>query len=167
MGLIFLTGFMGAGKSTVGRLVADDLDARFVDMDDVIIETVGMTINDIFRDRGEAWFRDVESQVLQNLAGKDSLVISTGGGVIERDENRAVMMASGTVVFIDTPWDVIMDRLSLVKDRPLAKSAEGWEKIRRLYEKREPLYRQAHFTIEADHKTPDQVSGEIVKLVCQ
>jgi len=167
MSLIFLTGFMGAGKTTVGHLVADELDTKFVDMDDVIIETAGMTINDIFRDRGESWFREIESQVLQNLAGMNGLVISTGGGCIERDENRAVMMTAGTVVFIDTPWEVIMDRLSLVNDRPLAKSADGWEKVRRLYEKREPLYRQAHFTIQTDQKTPEQISGEIVRLVCQ
>lgn len=164
MGLIFLTGFMGAGKTTIGRLTAGQLGTRFVDMDDIIVEKVGMTINDIFREKGEPWFRDIESQVLHDLAGKENLVVSTGGGCIEREENRATMMDVGTVVFIDTPWGEIEKRLSLASDRPLANTDEGWDKIRRLYEKREPLYRMAHCTVNAARKTPDEVAAEIIKL---
>ena len=92
MNNLYLVGFMGTGKTTVGKLVGQLLNKKFVDMDELIIESEGCSISDIFSHKGEPYFRDIETQVLKSIAGQQSLVVSTGGGCVEREKNRELIM---------------------------------------------------------------------------
>jgi shikimate kinase len=138
---------------------------QFIDMDDVIVKTEGTSINEIFSRTGEPFFRDLETQVLQKIAEKNSIVVSTGGGCIEREMNRSLMSQSGMVFFIDTPWEDIQERLEKSSERPLASVEDGWQKILDLYEKRYPLYCNADYIIKAGNKEPAEVAREITELV--
>ena len=108
---ILLTGFMGAGKSTVGRLLADQLNCEFSDLDTVIVEKEGRAISDIFAADGEGYFRDVESEVLRTLDLSVPAVIATGGGIVLRDMNRSIMRDKGVIVYLRASWPVTKSRL--------------------------------------------------------
>jgi shikimate kinase len=165
MSHIFLTGFMGAGKSTVGLILADILGLDFVDLDQLIVETEGVSINHIFSEEGEHYFRELESSVLKTTIETDTKIVSTGGGCVERDENRKLMKKTGTIVYLDTPWNVIVERLAGSTERPLAAKENNWEKTFTLYEKRIPLYATAGITVLTSGKTPEAIAHEIAGLV--
>ncbi len=156
---------MGAGKSTVGRILADILNQDFIDLDDLIVQSEGVSIKSIFSNEGEQYFRDLESSLLNSIAVSETKVVSTGGGCVEREENRKVMTTSGKMVYLDTPWDVIVERLSGSTERPLATKENNWEKTFSLFEKRMPLYTTADITVHTSGKTPEAIAHEIVDLV--
>jgi len=158
---------MGAGKTTVGKHVAELLEKKFVDMDEMIVASAGCSINEIFRLKGEPYFREIESNVLENISREDSLVVSTGGGCIESKRNRNLMKDTGDVFFIDTPWSDLLERLVLSSDRPLASAEDGWEHTYKLYENRLPLYHSADFVINAAGKDPEDIAREIKSLVVE
>ena len=112
---------MGSGKSTVGKIIANELFLSFLDTDDEIEKGTGVTIDWIFDLEGEDGFRKRESAVLNDLAQENSIVLSTGGGIILSDANRDLLSARGTVFYLDTPIDVQLERTSKDKDRPLLK----------------------------------------------
>jgi shikimate kinase len=161
---IFLTGFMGAGKSTVGLLLADKLGADFIDTDQLIMQRHAMSISSIFAHYGEAYFRASETAVLQELkarADAEADIVSTGGGIVEREENRTLMHLCGTVVYLHASWDTLRRRLSDVSDRPLARGAAE-QKLHQLWQRRLPLYASADLRIDTDGLKPQAVAEQIL-----
>ncbi|MBC7813145.1 MAG: shikimate kinase [Burkholderiales bacterium] len=158
---IIVTGFMGTGKTTVGRRLAELTGRRFVDMDDVIIERGGMTIPEIFAQKGEAGFRALEAQVCRELAAQNGLVIATGGGALVNAENRAVMQAAGLLVCLSATPDALWSRLeSEAAGRPMLANGD-W---RGLLEKRRAAYDEITHQVDTTGKTPDEVAQEIIEL---
>jgi len=153
---------MGAGKSTVGKLLASALDRKFIDTDQNISQSVNMTINDIFAVKGESFFRDLETEFLKKLVSSVSKVVSTGGGIIERVENRELLKESGRTVYLDVDWNEIKSRISDSPERPLILNSKNWDEIYDLFEKRLPLYRQADICIQAGGLSPEMITTEII-----
>ncbi len=162
---IFLIGFMGVGKTTIGRLLAEKANMEFYDLDRMIEEATGLTINEIFRKRGESWFRQVENRVLsENACGFDK-VFATGGGVVLNPENRKRMNSCGIVVALTASVDTLWDRLKDKTDRPLLFSRKPKETLNQLYNQREELYKEARFIVKVDGKSADELAEEILRLV--
>jgi shikimate kinase len=148
---IVLIGFMGCGKSTVGRELHQRLGYPLVDMDQLIEERAGKPVTAIFSDEGEPAFRAAETSLLRELAGPDApgRIISTGGGVIGTAENRALLRSLGYVVWLDAPEDVILDRTSRSRQRPLLHTDDPGARIRELMAARRPLYQEtAHLKLD-------------------
>ena len=141
---IFLIGFMGSGKTTLGKKLANQLDYRFEDMDDMIVRTSGMTIPGIFSEHGEELFRKWEIDILQEIIKKERLVIATGGGAPCHHDNLKVMNEHGLTVYLQLPPEAIRDRLLNSRtERPLVKGKSGEELlqfIKELLDKREQFY---------------------------
>ncbi|MFT4177782.1 MAG: shikimate kinase [Luteolibacter sp.] len=148
---IVLIGFMGSGKSTVGRELHQRLGYPLIDMDQVIEQRAGKPITEIFADEGEEAFRDLETRLLMELSDSAAprRIISTGGGVIGRERNRELLRHLGYVVWLHAPAEVILERTRRNRDRPLLNTEDPAERIATLLSKREPLYREtAHLKIE-------------------
>ena len=162
---IVLMGFMGAGKSTVGRLLAAALGCQFVDTDEWIEKEQGRKISDIFAQDGETVFRDMETALLENLQnGKEDLVLSIGGGMPVREENRALLRNIGTVIYLKTSKEEIIRRVSGSQNRPLLQGGALEEKVTSLMNAREHIYVEtAHTEILTDGKDPQQLAEEIIK----
>lgn len=139
---IVLIGFMGSGKSTVGRELHQRLGYPLVDMDQVIEQRARKSIAAIFADEGEQFFRDRETSLLQELddATSPRRIISTGGGVIGREENRTLLRQLGYVVWLNAPMAVILDRTSKNRERPLLHTEDPVARVTALMEARRPLY---------------------------
>ncbi len=138
----------------------------FLDTDDEIEKGTGASIDWIFDLEGEEGFRKRESSVLNDLAGMNSIVLSTGGGIILSDVNRDLLSARGTVFYLDTPIDVQLDRTSKDKDRPLLKNGDPGEILKNLHLARESLYKEvADYSVNTEGKSSQEVSSEIIKLV--
>lgn len=150
---IFLWGFMGSGKSTIGKLLAHSMGLPFVDLDKSFEAKYHMGIQRFFERFGETEFRKLESQLLREAIKADPLVLSTGGGTPVFDENAQLMLSQGLVFFIEYPLITLFDRLlhSKVK-RPLVQTghADAYEQFNRLYLQRRPIYQSAHHIIKAD-----------------
>ena len=140
---IVLIGFMGSGKSSVGRLIASSLGYRFVDTDHLVIQATGAEISEIFKNHGESYFRDQERIALQSLQQSDRLVIATGGGIVTREENIALLRKLGFVVWLTASEEVIFDRVSRNTKRPLLQTANPRETISHLLAQRKPQYEAA------------------------
>lgn len=163
---IFLVGPMGAGKSTIGRLLASELNLFFRDSDRVIEERTGADIPWIFDMEGEDGFRDRETAVLTELATEADVVIATGGGIILRPQNREIMQTSGYVCYLTASIDQLVERTSRDKKRPLLQVDNPRQKIIDLLSHRDPLYRAtADFVINTDRRSPKAVAQEIAGLV--
>jgi shikimate kinase len=159
---IVLTGFMGSGKSTVGPLVAARLGWRFVDVDDVIEADTGMAITQFFARFGETAFRDCERETISRLAAEDAMVLALGGGAIETQVTREQLLRSpGTlVVHLHVELATTLARCGGTEGtRPILADQAN---LAARYERRLPLYRMAHVTIEADARTPEQVAEAIM-----
>lgn len=139
IGRVYLVGFMGAGKSTVGRALAARLNVPFVDLDEAFETLAGVTIRRAFEERGEAWFREREAELLRGTEALPEAVVALGGGTFTFPENRSVVQRAGRSLFMDVPFDVIATRLGgKAVDRPLFRSLE---EARALYESRLASYR--------------------------
>ena len=162
---IFLTGFMGAGKSSVGRRLAQRLGYHFADLDQLIIAREGQTISDNFASQGEAYFRDCEAAVLAEQSRVERTVFATGGGIVGREENRVLMQQIGTVVYLRASWPTLERRLARSSGRPLADPQQGWEKIHQLWQSRLPWYEEADLVIDTNQLTvPEAVRAIISRL---
>lgn len=162
---IFLVGPMGAGKSTIGRLLAAELDFSFRDSDRVIEERTGADIPWIFDMEGEEGFRERESAVLLELAQEQRSVIATGGGIILRPANRELMKAAGHVCYLTASIDQLVERTARDKKRPLLQVDNPRQKIIDLVALRDPLYRAAaDFVVNTDRRSPKSVAQEIVAI---
>lgn len=160
---IFLIGFMGAGKSTVARSLAERLHCPLVEMDQQIVKEQGMTINEIFDKYGEDRFREIESQLILDLGQGEAAVISCGGGVVVRPQNTEYMKKSGRIVYLQASPRTVYERVKDSSDRPILKGHMNVEYIAQLMEKRRALYEAAaELTIVTDKKTADEIAGEIL-----
>jgi shikimate kinase len=155
---IVLTGFMGVGKTTVGRVLAEMLERPFVDTDAVIVERAGKPIKAIFAEDGEAAFREMEHDLSVELAARTRLVIATGGGMVIDPMNRQALEQSGFLVCLDAPPSVVEERLSHSAERPLAVS---W---RKRFEQRRIAYAAIHHHIDVEGKSPQSIAQEIIAL---
>jgi shikimate kinase len=162
---IILTGFMGTGKSTIGRALAARLDATFIDTDLVIEQRTNCRITDIFSRQGEAAFRQMEAELALNLADRHDLVIATGGGFFTNPENIRVLQQSGRIVCLTATPLEILDRIKKQGQiRPLLQHSHPLEHINRLLQEREPVYRQFP-QIPTSGQTVHQVVDTIINLL--
>jgi shikimate kinase len=137
---IYLIGLMGAGKTTIGRLLAKSLAVPFYDSDKAIEENTGVDIPTIFEFEGEEGFRDREQKMIRQLTKIDGIVMATGGGAILREENRRLLNENGFVVYLKCSVDRILERTRRDTQRPLLQTDNPRGKIETLFEQREPLY---------------------------
>ena len=151
---IVLIGMPGAGKTTLGRILAQKTGKGFVDTDEEIVKRAGIPIPAIFEKAGEAGFRGLEAAVVRAFSGRNGLVIATGGGTVLREENIRLLKHYGRLVFLDRP----LDQLLPSPDRPLGDTAE---KLARLYAERRPIYRAAADEIVPVNDTPEAVAERI------
>lgn len=140
---VILCGFMGCGKTTVGRALAEKAGYRFADMDDLIEKEQGKSIARIFKEEGEAAFRRMETETARKLSAQSRLVVAAGGGALLNPENAALFRATGVIVLLDLPVEALQERLKDDTSRPLLQKPDRNALIRELYEKRMPLYRAA------------------------
>ncbi|WP_295802551.1 shikimate kinase AroK [uncultured Microbulbifer sp.] len=156
---IFLVGPMGAGKSTIGKLLAAQLGLPFADSDKVLEERTGADIPWIFDVEGEQGFRRREHAVLEDLCVGEPQVIATGGGIVLLPENRQLLIANGLVVYLCASLDQLVERTSKNSNRPLLQVADPREKLREIIVQREPLYREvADLVCDTDDCTPKQAA---------
>jgi shikimate kinase len=157
---IYLVGFMGAGKTSVGRSLAAQLGWAFVDLDAEIERSQKMAIRDIFQKSGEAHFRQIESEHLKRLSERPRVVIALGGGATVDPDNRLVIDSTGISVWLNVAFDTAARRVSMDGTRPLFKDPEHAE---RLYENRLPIYKLARIHVLADNRPPADIAGEVAK----
>ncbi|TAF11284.1 MAG: shikimate kinase [Nostocales cyanobacterium] len=162
---LYLVGMMGAGKSTLGRLLAKNFGYGFVDTDDVIVKAAGKSINQIFTDQGETAFRQLESAVLAQVCAYTKLTIATGGGIVLRQENWGYLR-HGLIVWLDVPVEILLKRLAEDETRPLLQDSNPEAKLRSLLEQRQPLYSQADLQITVTGvETPEEIVIRIVEAI--
>ena len=159
---IALIGFMGTGKSSVGRLLAAHLRFRFVDTDELIESRAGRSIADIFAQAGEEVFRGIERQVVSELAKSNRTVISTGGGLAANPENMASLKEHALVVCLWASPEAIWERVHTQTHRPLLQGADPMLKIRELLAKREPFYRQADVLVNTEMRSIKEVAQHVM-----
>ena len=159
---LILTGFMGAGKSTVGAILARDLGWKFLDLDQVIEANSHRTVAEIFRDDGEAEFRRLERQAVQQLSGEEAMVLALGGGTVEDDSTRSLLIHSpgNCLVFLHAELPDLLARCTVEgKVRPLLAAPEALEARHAL---RQPLYRSAHVTVTTTGLAPREVADRVL-----
>jgi shikimate kinase len=157
---------MGSGKSSVGRLVARTLGGRFVDTDRLVVDLAGREITEIFATEGEAFFRQQESHALKTLRGKAGLVVATGGGIVTVPDNVAMLKELGLVVWLTASKEIIWDRVSRSRKRPLLHTADPQATVRDLLAKRNPFYEAAaDVTVDTTHRTHADVAEWICREV--
>lgn len=163
---IVLMGFMGAGKTTVGRKLAKALSWEFIDTDEWIEKEQGKKISDIFEESGETAFRDMETELLKTLQKRNGhFVLSIGGGMPVREENRALLQSLGTVVYLKTSKEEIIRRVSGGKGRPLLAGGALEEKVTALMNARESIYKEtAQAEVVTDGKYPNGLVEELMEL---
>lgn len=163
---IVLIGFMGSGKSTLGRWISKEHGYEFIDTDDYIVEQEKRSINDIFASDGEEYFRNLETDAVRHLSQDErKLVVSVGGGLPMREENRRILKSLGRVVYLSTDVDELVRRLNKDTTRPLLSGGDIREKITSLMEKREAIYREAaDIVVDTTGKGFRQIYDEIVKF---
>jgi shikimate kinase len=160
---IALIGFMGSGKSTVGRLLARELGYRFVDADQLIEKQTGRSIREIFAEKGEEEFRRLESLALEGLSRKRRVVIAAGGGAPIRLENRSFFTGSATTFYLSVSFEEFLRRTGIDPARPLL--ARGREELQVLYNSRRPVYESLGSRVATDGRAPAEVAAEIIAVL--
>lgn len=159
--VIYLIGFMGAGKSTVANALQQQYGMQLVEMDETISAREGMSITDLFAQKGEAYFRQLETELLAQAAAPGT-VISCGGGVVMREENVRLMREKGVVVLLRATPETVLQRVCSGTDRPLLNGNMNLTYITELLERRRPYYEQAaDIWIDTDGKAPETIAAEI------
>jgi shikimate kinase len=160
---IFLIGFMGSGKTTVGGVLAERLGWSFADLDDLIVRSAGLTVAEIFAREGEEGFRRRETEAVRAAAAGQRSVVATGGGAACREENLALMLSSCRVVALAVSAAEAVRRTGSRSGRPLLDgSADPLAAATALLSARQPFYARAHFRVETDRRTPAEAAGEIL-----
>jgi shikimate kinase / 3-dehydroquinate synthase len=174
---VFLTGLSGSGKSAVGRLLAERLSRPFLDIDVLVEEQCGQRIPAIFAQQGEAYFRECESRALLDATqSSNCAVIATGGGIVTRQENRTLLRAAGTCVYLSVQPEIVLARLeeqrtqaeacgAVPEIRPLLVGSDPLERLRSLLAERAQWYEDAHATVVTDEKSAEQVASEIIAML--
>lgn len=164
---IVITGFMGTGKSAVGRELARRLARPFVDMDALIEEREGRTISQIFAESGEPYFRRLEAEIIEELAARQGLVIATGGGALIPEHNRKRMTDTGIVICLWAEPEALIERLAEDSSRPLLARPDWKDHLRRLLAQRRTAYLRLPYHIDTTGKRVAQVVDEILALLRQ
>lgn len=162
---IVLTGFMASGKTSVSEEIARISGMKLIDSDETIVKNTGMSINDIFEQRGENAFRMIESGIIAQISNMDNCVISTGGGVPLNKENMKALRVNGIIFNLDPDFEVILSRLDAARDtRPLLKNSEI-EEIRTRFEQRKSFYADCDYSIHVtDGRDPVSYAAEILEI---
>ncbi|MBS4173449.1 shikimate kinase [Bacillus sp. FJAT-49736] len=161
---LYIIGFMGAGKTTIGKKLSDVLDISVFDTDHLVEQQEGKRIPEIFSEKGEHYFRDKESEILTNTKNMNA-IITTGGGIILRKGNRELIKSSGVSVFLQCDIEIIMKRLQNDTSRPLLMNKK-LEEVKALFELRMPYYEEAaSFTIDTSFLTVPETVEEILKRI--
>ena len=162
---LYLVGMMGSGKTSTGRPLAERLGYGFVDADAVIEQAAGCTIPEIFEQNGESGFRALETQVLNAISQRHSLVVATGGGVVTQSQNWG-LLHSGIVIWLDVERDQLLKRLRADETaRPLLQRTDPEAAVDALLEERRPLYAEADLTVVIDDESPEVVADGILQLL--
>jgi len=159
---IFVVGFMGVGKSTLGQHLAKRLRVPFYDMDEEIERTSGKAIHELFETDGEDSFRAIETELLRSIVKREPGVVATGGGTFCRPENRELIRSGGVSVWLDAPTEVILERGARETHRPLWTSPE---RVKALLDERLPLYRQADVHFRMESVTPEEAASRLEALL--
>ncbi|MGB9613121.1 MAG: shikimate kinase [Candidatus Margulisiibacteriota bacterium] len=160
---IVLIGFMGVGKSEVGQRLARELAMNFLDTDELIEKTEGRSINEIFKTEGEEYFRNLETEVLETLQDYDNFVLSTGGGMVLREENVSLLKNLGPLILLWADPEVVYERIKEQTHRPLLNVPDPKEEIKKILDFRSPIYnRVADFKVDTSFKTAEEVVLEIL-----
>lgn len=170
MNNVILVGYMGCGKTTVGKNLARACNYLFVDTDEEIEKMQGRTITEIFATDGEAAFRDMETDYLKNMFqhNTEAIVLSTGGGIAVREENRALLQELGIVIYLKAKPETIYERVKGDTKRPLLQCEDPLQKIKEMLKLREPLYgKAANKIIEVDEYRQSQITDMILELFRQ
>lgn len=162
---LYLVGFMAAGKTTVGRSLADELGWCFADSDEEIETREGKSIAEIFREQGESYFRDLESELIRRrislIEAGDPCVMALGGGAFVQPRNWELIQNNGVTVWLDCELETVRNRLGEDRTRPLAQNCDG---LMRLFDDRRPLYARADYRIEVDTADVSEIVQEILRL---
>ncbi|XHR27000.1 MAG: shikimate kinase [Chthoniobacteraceae bacterium] len=167
---IVLIGFMGSGKSSIGRILATKLGSQLLDTDALVVEAAGMQITEIFAQKGEEAFRDYESRTLEFLRDRRAsrAVIATGGGIVTQPRNVPLLHELGFVVLLSASEEVIYERVSRNRARPLLHTENPRETVTQLLASRAPLYdATADFTVDTTYKTHTQAADAIIAEACK
>jgi shikimate kinase len=162
---IALVGFMGTGKTTVARLLAQQLGAVYVDLDERIEKKTGMAIVDIFREKGEPYFRAIEKEIVAGAAAEQGLVIACGGGVVLDEANIHALKKNGVVVCLEARPDIILERTKSYVHRPLLNVPDPEMKITELLIRRKPFYAKADFSIDTSLLSVEEVAAIVARWV--
>ncbi|HXV48387.1 MAG TPA: shikimate kinase [Candidatus Binatia bacterium] len=155
---------MAVGKSAVGRNLARRLGRRFVDLDRLIEKTAGLKVREIFAQKGEAYFRQLEKETLAKVLSQEGQVVATGGGVVLADDNLALLRERSLLIGLNASTETILKRAGNGATRPLLKGGDPRERIEELLNVRAARYAQAHATIDTDELTLSQVVDKIVEI---
>jgi shikimate kinase len=162
---IVLTGFMGAGKTTVGALLAERLGWAFADSDQVVEAQAGMTVAEVFERRGEASFRRMEADAVRDLAAREHVVLALGGGALESAPTREFLasLPCGRIVFLEAPLETLVSRCAGQANAPVRPVLRDREQLAARWQARLPLYREAHLVVTTADRTPAAVVDCIVQ----
>lgn len=171
--IIYLTGFMGSGKSTIGPILANTMGYRFIDLDQYIEEQTSTTVTNIFARRGEGAFRALETDALRSLMSDKGVVISLGGGTLVREENRRLVKEQGILIYLKTDIEQIMARMKNKTDRPLLRGPNGEQlpehelraRIQQLVDERERFYATADIIVSTTNRKVGASVDEIVRRI--
>jgi shikimate kinase len=162
---VYLVGFMGTGKTTVGKVLADKLSKRFVEMDQLIEKQENREIKDIFAEKGQDYFRELENQLLRKLSSQSDLVVSCGGGVVCSQDNLDILQNTGYLFSLFASPKSIFERIKGSDHRPLLNVEDPLGKIKELLEARKPFYKKAGIKIDTENLCVEDVADYILKLL--
>ena len=161
---IYLIGFMGTGKSTVGKLIAQRLGMDYMDTDSMVEAKAGMTVSQIFEDFDEEAFRKLETEILKEVTERKNLIVSTGGGIVVTKGNMELMKKKGKLVTLMASPELIYERIKDDRGRPLLEVDSPLDEIKRLIYERAPFYINADFIVETSELTAEEAAEEIIRL---
>lgn len=165
MKTICLTGMMGSGKSTTGKLLSQKLNTEFFDIDSLIEENEGMKISEIFKQKGENYFREIEKTVISSVLRNENQIISLGGGAFENKYIRELLLENSIVIYLKTLPETIFERIKNDTSRPLLCDNMSVIKIEEILKNREQNYKSATITINTDNKSPNEIVEEVIGAI--
>ncbi|MGM9993720.1 MAG: shikimate kinase [Candidatus Avigastranaerophilus sp.] len=161
---ISIIGMMGSGKTTVAKDLAQKLrDFSVIDTDAIIAEIENLSINDIFKTKGEKYFRLIETRVLGDILNNDNQIISTGGGIVLKDENIKMLKEKSVVFFLKASDEVLFERIKNDTSRPLLNCSDMKDRITKILNERREKYEKAHHIIDTNNKNIEDIAGEIIR----
>lgn len=171
--IYYLTGFMAAGKSTIGPILANSLGWNFFDLDKEVEKKEGIKIVDLFKQKGEEYFRKLETEILKELSGNNEVIISLGGGAIASEENFNIIKSSGKIIFLKSSPEMAYKRLRFKRDRPafifegeeVPSKEQFLERINNLLESRKKYYELCDFIIDTDSQTVGKTVDVLAKYI--